>query len=140
MGTSTQTGITDADEQAVRDLVSRAHDAQTDAHILPTLHTDGVAIVNFVGRRLLGRSAFQEAMDAALASPLKDVTTTVDIVDTRLVASDTAIVSCIKSVYDGRSASEASDLPSSTGALTYVVVRADDSWQIALAQTTPILA
>lgn len=140
MGNSTQPEIAAADEQAIRDLVSRAHDAQNDAHILPTLHSDGVAIVNLVGRRLLGRTAFQEAMDGALASPLKDVTTTVDIVDIRLVAPDTAIVSCVKFVYDGRSASEASDLPSSTGALTYVVVRSDDSWEIALAQTTPILA
>ncbi|MGO4689248.1 SgcJ/EcaC family oxidoreductase [Glaciibacter sp. 2TAF33] len=140
METSTPTDITEVDKRSIRDLVLQAHNAQTDARKLPTLHADGVVIVNVVGRRLLGRTSFEDAMAVALASPLKDITTTVDIVDIRLVAPDTAIVSCIKTIHDGRSASESALVPSSTGALTYVLIRSGNSWQIAVAQTTPILA
>lgn len=132
--------LSESDEKAIRDLVRQAHEAQADARKLPILHAEGVVIVNVVGRRLLGRSSFEEAMTHALASPLQDVTTTVRIIDIRLVAPDTAIVSCIKSIHDGRSASETTDIPSSTGALTYVLIRTGNSWQIAVSQTTPIRA
>lgn len=132
--------ISDSDEKLIRDLVRQAHEAQFDAHTLPKLHAKGVVIVNIVGRRVLGRASFEEAMTRALASPLKDIATTIDIVDIRLVAPDTAIVSCTKSIHDGRSASDSTEIPSSTGALTYVLIREDSSWRIAVAQTTPIRA
>lgn len=69
-----------------------------------------------------------------------DVLTTVEIVDMRLAMPDVAIVSCIKTVHDGRSPADSSKALPSTGALTYVLTRVDGTWRIALAQTTPVLA
>lgn len=129
--------VSAADESAIRDAVTRAHLAQTDATALPAMHTPGVAIVNIVGRRVLGRDALAEAMAAALASPLKDVRTSVEVVDVRLATPDVAVVSCVKTVHDERPGADRS-APPATGALTYVMTRDGGSWLIALAQTTPI--
>ncbi|TCN38407.1 uncharacterized protein (TIGR02246 family) [Kribbella orskensis] len=134
-GTST-VALAVEDEAAIRELVAQADRAQSDAAVLPGLHLEQMAIVNIAGRRLLGREAFAEAMSAALASSLKDVQTSVEIVDIRVVATDVALVSCIKTVHDNRQDSEGA-LPLA-GALTYVVVRTADGWRIGLAQTTPI--
>jgi uncharacterized protein (TIGR02246 family) len=95
-------------------------------------------VVNIAGRRVLGRSALGTAMRAALASPLAHVTTTIDIDDIRYLRPDVAIVSCTKRVHDARDG-EHDELPT-TGALTYVVERADGRWRIAVAQTTPVRA
>ncbi len=129
--------ISASDEQAIRTLIQLASDAQNDPDVLIPLHTPGAAIVNFFGRRILGRDAFAQAMQVALSSPLRDVTTTVEIVDLRPITDSVVLVSCVKTVHDGR-ADVDDDLPASAGALTYVVTGADGSWQIALAQTTPI--
>jgi uncharacterized protein (TIGR02246 family) len=126
------------DEQAIRALVQQASDAQNDADVLIPLHTAGAVIVNFFGRRVLGREAFEDAMRAAVSSPLRDVTTEVEIVDLRAIADDVVLVSCVKTVHDRREHDSGDDLPASTGALTYVVTGKDGSWRIALAQTTPI--
>ena len=131
--------ISDADVQAIRSLVQQASDAQNDAAVLIPAHTPDAVIVNFFGRRILGRDAFEEAMRAALSSSLSDVTTSVEIIDIRPVTGSVALVSCVKTVNDRRDSTEGAELPASTGALTYVVTRVDDGWQIALAQTTPIL-
>lgn len=130
--------ISASDEQAIRTLIQLASDAQNDPDVLIPLHTPGAAIVNFFGRRILGRDAFGQAMQAALSSPLRDVTTTVEIVDLRPIADSVVLVSCVKIVHDGRAGGSEDDLPASAGALTYVVTGSDESWQIALAQTTPI--
>ena len=127
------------DEDAIRALVQLATDAQNDPDRLIPLHSPDAVIVNFFGRRVLGRDAFEQAMRSALASPLRDVRTEVEIVDLRHVTESVVLVSCIKTVHDERG-DGADDLPASAGALTYVVTRSDDSWQIALAQTTPIRA
>lgn len=132
--------LSEADEQAIHDLVSRAQESQSDPEALLPLHTPEVAIVNIAGRRVLGRDAFAAAMAGALASPLSDVTTTVDVVDVRLATPDVAIVSCIKTVHDGRAAADSSTVLPATGALTYVLTRAGGIWRIALAQTTPHVA
>jgi len=134
---TTDPPVSATDESAIRDAVTRAHLAQTDATALPAMHTPGVAIVNIAGRRLLGRDAFAEAMTAALASPLKDVRTGVEVVDVRMATPDVAVVSCVKTVHDERPGTDPSALPT-TGALTYVMTRDGGSWLIALAQTTPI--
>lgn len=136
MTTTQKIQISDEDERAIRDLVQQAHDAQNDAAVLPALHDDDAIIVNIAGRRLFGREAFEQAMATAVASSLRDVTTTVDIVDVRAVTADVAIVSSIKSVHDAR-AEQSGELPEQ-GAFTYVVKRVGKDWRIALAQTTPI--
>lgn len=135
--TQSTTELTSTDEREIRDLVARADQAQSDAVALPGLHTEEMVIVNIAGRRLFGREVFAEAMSAALASALKDVRTSVEVVDVRALTPDAALVSCVKTVYDERPDAEPDALPA-TGALTYVVLRSPDGWRIALAQTTPI--
>ncbi len=139
MSTTTNIAIAEADENAIRDLVALAQESQSDPEALMTLHTSKTSIVNLAGRRVLGREAFARAMADALASPLSDVLTAVEIVDIRLATPDVAIVSCTKTVHDHRSGVDASTALPSTGALTYVTVRSAEGWRIALAQTTPIL-
>ena len=125
------------DEPAIRALVQQATDAQNDPETFIPLHAPDAVIVNFFGRRVLGRDALEQAMRAALSSPLKDVRTEVEIVDLRPVSDSVVLVSCIKTVHDERGEG-GDDLPASAGALTYVVTHVDGSWKIASAQTTPI--
>ena len=125
------------DEQAIRDLVHHADKAQSDADVLPGLHTAEMVIVNIAGRRLFGRDAFTQAMTAALGSDMKDVRTSVEIVDVRPLTDDVALVSCVKTVHDERAGADPDALPTS-GALTYAVLRTTEGWRLALAQTTPI--
>jgi len=131
--------IADGDLDAIAELVAQAQVAQADRDALLELHAEDAVIVNLAGRRVLGRDAFGRALTAALASPLADVRTEVTIDDIRAPAPDVAVVSCTKVVHDGRApADDRAPLPSS-GALTYVLVRIDGHWRIALAQTTPVL-
>jgi len=132
------TEVSDVDARSIREVVSEASESQSELAQLMALHTPDTVVVNFPGRRVLGRDALAEVMRAALASTLADVRTTVEIVDIRLATPDVAVVSCVKTVEDRRSDAVA-PLPASTGSMTYVMVRSDDSWRIALAQTTPIL-
>ncbi|WP_156253453.1 SgcJ/EcaC family oxidoreductase [Pseudactinotalea terrae] len=126
----------DSDRQ-LGQLVETAQLAQSDVETLLALHTPGAVIVNIAGRRLLGADDFRSAMEAALASPLADVTTTTEVHDIRYVRPDVAIISCTKHVTDARPGG--GDLPD-RGALTYVAVREGGTWRIALAQTTPMRA
>ncbi|WP_017595506.1 SgcJ/EcaC family oxidoreductase [Nocardiopsis potens] len=128
----------DLDEARIRELVARSQEAQTDPGALPALHTDGAVVVNIAGRRLFGREAFASAMAEALASPLKDVRTTLEVEDIRFATPDTAVVSLVKTVHDERpEARGASGFPAK-GAMSYVLTRDGGDWRIALAQTTPI--
>lgn len=131
----------DADDlRAIQQLVQRAHDAQGDAEALVALHTDGAVIVNLAGRRVLGAAAFAEAMRAALDSPLREVRTTVQITDVRPLGADSVLVSCVKSVHDERADTGRGEQLPARGALSYVLVKVDDAWRIAFAQTTPMIA
>jgi uncharacterized protein (TIGR02246 family) len=126
------------DEQAraaIGALVERLQATQSEVEPFLALHTAGVVIVNFGGRRVLGRDALRHAMEAALASPLAQVTTSAEVHDIRFLRPDTAIVSCTKRVSDQRATA---DTLATEGSLTYVVVDVDGEWRVALAQTTPI--
>lgn len=129
---------TDADRDAIVRVVERAQDVQSDTDALMQLHTPGAVIVNLAGRRVIGREAFATAMKEALTSPLSRVRTSVEVLDVRLVTEDVAVVSCRKTVHDGRADVGGSDPLSPQGALTYVLVRSENSWRISLAQTTAI--
>lgn len=128
---------TETDEAQVRALVRTAHEAQLSAADLVPLHHQQAVLVNVAGRRVIGRDAIQEAMVAALASPLQDVLTTTEVVDVRFPVPGLAVVSCVKTIDDRRPGAEPGALPL-TGALTYVCARVDGEWSILLAQTTPI--
>ncbi len=59
-------------------VVSQAQESQSDTDSRMALHTPEVVIVN-LGRPVLGREAFAEAMDRALASALGDVRTMLEV-------------------------------------------------------------
>ncbi|MEV0251740.1 SgcJ/EcaC family oxidoreductase [Nocardia sp. NPDC050712] len=129
--------LSDADLAAIRDLVDLADRSQADAAVLPGLHTDDTRIVNFYGRRLFGRAAFEAAMGAALGQGLGQVRTSLEVLDIQALTVDTVLVSLIKTVHDERP--DAQPAPASSGAMSYVLVRTADGWKIGLAQTTPII-
>lgn len=126
----------DDEVKEIVDLVAAAVRHQSDPDPFLALHTDDVVIVNIAGRRVLGRDDLEAAMRGALASPLADVTTTVDIDDVRFLRPDVALVSCTKHVNDARA--EPVDAMPPAGAMSYVAVNTGERWQIALAQTTPL--
>jgi uncharacterized protein (TIGR02246 family) len=129
------------DVEAITRLVASAVTHQSDVAALMDLHTNDTIVVNFAGRRVLGRSTFRDAMRQALETPLANVFTTVQVDDVRFLRPDVAIASCTKTIRDERdeaARSGAGSLPE-VGTMSYVVVRDSDGWRIALAQTTPIL-
>ncbi|MCK6211458.1 SgcJ/EcaC family oxidoreductase [Georgenia sp. EYE_87] len=130
-------GLDAASLAEIHELVRRAQDAQFEPGPFLDLHTPDAVVVNIAGRRVLGRDALGEAMRAALTSPLRDVVTTAEVHDVRLVAPGVALVSCTKRVEDARP-EPAAGLPT-VGVLTYVVVRSQGRWRIASAQTTPVV-
>lgn len=124
------------DIEAIRRLVDDAQANQFEVEQFLELHTDDITVVNFGGRRVMGKQALRDAMQSALASPLAKVTTSAEVHDIRFVRPDVAVVSATKHVTDERDDGERF---ASEGAMTYVVVRgADGAWRISLAQTTPI--
>lgn len=119
----------------IRQLVDQLQAAQSDVGPFMALHTSDAIIVNFGGRRVLGAQQIRSAMEAALASPLAEVTTTAEVEDIRFLRPDVAIVSCTKHVFDQR---DTSDRFATTGRLTYVVIEDGGEWRVSLAQTTPV--
>lgn len=128
--------------EAIRMTVAAAERHQSDVEAFVGLHAPDAIIVNIAGRRVLGRTAIHEAMQQSMESELAKVFTRSTIDDIRLITPNVALVSCTKHVLDERNDpvnhGELAALPS-TGSLTYVMVKHDDTWQIALAQTTPIV-
>lgn len=104
-------------EAAVREVATAATTYQGDPDRFLPPHTPDVEIVNFGGRRVLGREALGEAMRAALASPMADVTT-VEIAGVRFPREGVAVVAAVKHVRDARDG-------------------AAEEWRISPAQTAP---
>lgn len=119
---------------AIESIVVEYQKHQNDPEAFLHLHAEDTIVVNIAGRRVLGKAALTQAMQAALASPLADVRTTLDIEDIRFLRPDVALVSAVKNVYDERE--EGGGLPVS-GSYTMLLVKNEDRWQVGLAQTTP---
>lgn len=128
-----------AEINAIENIVAEYQKNQNDPEAFLALHAKETIVVNIAGRRVLGREQLTQAMTAALATPLAQVRTTLDIEDIRFPRPDVAIVSAIKNVHDEREDKAEADFPS-TGAYTMLLVKDDGQWQVALAQTTPRLA
>jgi uncharacterized protein (TIGR02246 family) len=81
-------------------------------------------------------------MEQALASPLAAVTTTQEIEAVHFLRPDVALVSCVKTVHDGRDDGAVGSAPPlrDRGMLTFVLVEDGGRWRIASAQTTPVAA
>jgi uncharacterized protein (TIGR02246 family) len=129
------------DMAAIRQLVENAERHQNDPDLFLALHSENVVIVNFAGRRVVGRDTLAKAMAKALNSSLAKVVTKNTIENISFIGLGVAIVTCIKEVSDERDSKDKNlnPLSSSKGALTYVVVKEDGTWKISLAQTTPIV-
>ncbi|MFI6482895.1 SgcJ/EcaC family oxidoreductase [Nonomuraea sp. NPDC050663] len=117
-----------ADVEAIEQVVRDAETLQSDVDGFTGLLTEEVSLVNFTGIRLRGRATVKEVMAKALRTPLKDVLTTNELLDITFLRPDVALATLVKHVNDGR-----------TGALTFVLVKEDGRWLIALAQTTPVV-
>jgi uncharacterized protein (TIGR02246 family) len=130
------TTLSGTDLDAIHQLVAEASDSQFDADALSSLHSEGAIVVNVAGRRILGRDEFTKAARAALGGSLASVRTSVEVIDIRAVTAESAIVSMVKRIHDGRTDGDG-DLPTET-VMSYVVVRGSAGWRIALAQTTPL--
>jgi uncharacterized protein (TIGR02246 family) len=125
------------DLEAIRALVDEAATVQSDTEGFMGLLTDDVVIVNIAGRRVLGKQAMREAMNAALQTRLANVITRNELLDVRFARPDVAVVSIVKHVSDENE--DATGAIPTQGSLTMVVVNEGDAWRIALAQTTPIV-
>ncbi|GIG71222.1 SgcJ/EcaC family oxidoreductase [Phytomonospora endophytica] len=124
----------------IRETIAAYERHQSDPDAFLPLHRDDVAIVNFVGRRVLGLDTLGQAMRGALASPLAKVTTTLDIEGIHFIRPDVAIVSLAKHVNDDRDETDKAPRDGAAptvGSLTLVLTEDDGEWRIALAQTTP---
>ena len=130
----------DQEIASIRAVIADADRLQSDAEGFTQLLTEDVALVNFGGRRVLGRSNVHRAMREALDTPFAHVYTKNEVVDVRFLRPDVAVVSCVKHISDEREPSARdSDVPvSARGSATFVLVREHSSWLIALVQTTPI--
>ncbi|MEV0589515.1 SgcJ/EcaC family oxidoreductase [Nonomuraea sp. NPDC050310] len=116
------------DIKAIEQVVRDAEELQNDVDGFTGLLTQEVALVNFAGIRLRGRDQVRQVMAQVLDTPLKDVLTRNELLDVTFLRPDVALAHLIKHVNDGR-----------TGALTFVLVKDDGTWRIALAQTTPVV-
>jgi uncharacterized protein (TIGR02246 family) len=130
----------DQEIAAIRALIADADRLQSDAEGFAQLLAEDVALVNFGGRRVLGRSNVHEAMRQALETPFAHVYTRNEIVDVRFLRPDVALVSCLKHISDERepSARDSDARVSERGSATFVLVSERGRWLIALVQTTPI--
>jgi uncharacterized protein (TIGR02246 family) len=125
---------------AIQGVVAAAEKLQSDAEGFTQLLTEEVSLVNFAGRRVVGRENLHRAMTEALKTEFARVYTRNELVDVRFLRSDVALVDCIKHISDEREpAAKDPDAPLvERGSLTFVLLKEDGSWRIALAQTTPI--
>ncbi|MQY06964.1 SgcJ/EcaC family oxidoreductase [Actinomadura macrotermitis] len=114
--------------EAIEQIVRDAERLQGDVAGFTGLLTEEVSLVNFTGIRLHGRDQVEKVMTEALRTPLKDVTTTNELLRVTFLRPDVAVADLLKHVHDGR-----------TGALTFVLVKDAGTWRIALAQTTPVV-
>lgn len=130
------------DVEAIRQLIANAAEYQNEPERFLNLHSPDAIIVNFVGKRVFGRVALENTMKNALSGSLARVITRNAIENIRFLRPDVAIVSCTKYVSDQRQEAtngNGHQLPAEKGALTYLVVKENQSWAIAMAQTTPII-
>jgi uncharacterized protein (TIGR02246 family) len=134
------TAAQDQGTAAIEAVVAQAEALQLDADGFAALLAEDISLVNFVGRRVVGKSTVHDAMRRALASPMAQVLTRHELLDVRFLRPDVALATCIKHVSDEREASDRPDggLRSDRGVITFAMVKEQDRWLIALAQTTPV--
>lgn len=130
------------DIEAIRQLIAVAEQLQNDVAGFPDLFTEDGVVVNYGGRRVRGRETLREAMAAALNSPLAHIATKHEVRDVTLLRPDLALADVIKHVSDGRpeEVKQATGAFDGRGQMSFVLLKEEGTWRIALAHTTPIRA
>lgn len=126
----------DTDEQdrhAIEEVVADAERFQSDPEAFTQLLTHEVTLINVVGVRLNGRDTVRRAMEEAMKTSLANVHTRNEIERVTFLRPDIALMTGNKHV--GRT--EASLESETQTRLTFVLVKEEGTWLIALIQNTP---
>jgi uncharacterized protein (TIGR02246 family) len=123
------------DVTLIERVVADADRFQNDVEAFCRLLALDVVLVNVAGTRLVGRETVRTAMEAALRTPLADVVTRSEVAQVTFLRPDVAVMSGTKIVLvrEGDSLAE-----SFRARLTFVLVKGNERWQIAVVQSTPI--
>ncbi|ALG09003.1 SgcJ/EcaC family oxidoreductase [Kibdelosporangium phytohabitans] len=120
----------------IKQVVRDSDKFQNDPDGFADLLTEDANLVNIAGRRLRGRENIRATYRKAMATPLGQIQTSIEIHDAWLVLPDTAVVAATKHVSDERDGENAA-VPEQ-GAVTFVLTKQSGTWLIASVQTTPI--
>ena len=127
----------DADEQdrhAIEEVVAGSERFQSDPEAFSQLLTEEVTLINVVGVRLSGRDTVRRAMEEAMKTSLANVHTTNEIERVTFLRPDVAVMTGTKHVSVERNGKEE---PETRTRLTFVLVKEEEAWLIALVQNTP---
>lgn len=127
------------DRNSIKQLVADAEKFQNDPNEYTQLHTEDTIIINVAGRRITGREKFHQVMKEAVNTTLVDVPTKMDVKNITFIRPDVAVVSCIKHIFDNRDMSNEDRFEKDSKAnLTFMMVKEQEQWLIASAQSTLI--
>lgn len=135
MTSNTTTAGSDADRQAVVDVLARLYKAweANDAEAFVADYTDDASVIQ-PGVYEKDREEIRTAMAAAFAGPLNGSRATDHPVDVRFLTDDTAIVVSEGGIiFPGQDAVASERLVRAT----WVLVRRDDAWRIASYHNSP---
>jgi uncharacterized protein (TIGR02246 family) len=122
----------DNDIKSIHEVVSKAEVYQNIPEEFCKLFTKDAIITNVAGLRIIGRDKFYEVMKNAMNTSLAEVITRNEVVDITFIRQDVAIVSCYKHLVEKGSLDE----EASKASLTFVMVKEQNGWLIASAQST----
>jgi uncharacterized protein (TIGR02246 family) len=121
------------DLRAIQQVVADAERYQSDPEAFCRLLTQDATLINVVGVRLEGRDSVQRAMEEAMRTPLADVHTSNEVEHIAFLRPDVAVMTGTKRVSIER---DGSLEPQTQARLTFVLVKEDGSWLVALIQNT----
>lgn len=123
------------DRHAIEAVVADSERFQNDPEAFCQLLTQEVTLINVVGVRLNGRDTVQRPMVKAMKTSLAGVHTRNEIERVTFLRPDVAVMTGNKHVFVERNGSRE---PESQTRLTFVLVKEEGTWLIALGQNTPI--
>jgi uncharacterized protein (TIGR02246 family) len=107
---------------------------QQDYEGFSRLFTRDSVIVNIKGVRIFGRNEFYKFMKAAMKSFLADITVANEVVDITFLRSDVAVISAVQHIVKKVNHEE----ENLKGSATFVMVKEQGKWSIALGQNTVV--
>jgi uncharacterized protein (TIGR02246 family) len=125
---------------AIRKLIADLDRYQTEVDGFEELLHEDVEFINFVGRRVRGKSTLSAIRAEALRTPMARVLGSHQLEEARFPRPDIALVTCTKSVSDEREPETAATELPAKGWLNMVLTKEDDRWLVLSYQVTPIPA